>query len=133
MRRIGRLVGLATHRLRSEIGRISLHEKTLARDLAGNAAQFLRTLERDDAGERDGEAELDTCQSELLAGRKAMQNSLVGPLAELIRQDIHHLLIRIAGMYDEGEPGLARGGDMGAKHAALHFARAFIVVIIEPR
>ena len=62
-----------------------------------------------------------------------MQDGLEGALPHFLLEDRDHVLVGVAGMDDERQPGLARGRDMGAEDALLHVARAVVVVIVEPR
>ena len=61
-----------------------------------------------------------------------MENAGKAPLPRLVDQDFGHVLVRVAGMDDERQPGFARGPDVGAEVGALILARAAVVVVIEP-
>ena len=65
---------------------------------------------------------------ELAAAGEAMQHGREGALPGLLLQDSRHVVVRLAGMDDQRQPGRARGGDMVAEAALLRVARAVVIV-----
>ncbi len=61
-----------------------------------------------------------------------MQHGRKGPLPGFLIEDRRHVVIGIARMNDERQPGLARGGDMIAEAARLRLDRAEIVMAVKP-
>jgi hypothetical protein len=66
------------------------------------------------------------------AGRKAMHHAGVGASAVFLGQDAGHVVIRVAGMDDERQACLARGGDVDAQALLLHLCAVGGVVIVQP-
>src|SRR4051794_25259012 len=60
-----------------------------------------------------------------------MDDSREGPLPHLLLEDGGGVLLGIAGVDDDRQPGLACRGDMGPEARALPLAVAMVVIIIE--
>ncbi len=78
------------------------------------------------------EPERDRPPGEIRAAGEAMQHGREGALPRFLLQHSRHVLVRVARMDDERQPGRAGGGDVAAKAFLLGGARAGIVVIVEP-
>ena len=102
------------------------------RQFGGDRAQRRRILERQNAGERNKVPERDGAAGEIAAAGETMQHGGEGALPRFFFEDARGIVVGLAGMDDERQAGLARGGDMGAKSALLRLARRVVVVVIEP-
>ena len=54
-----------------------------------------------------------------------MEQGLEGPLPHFLRQDRGAIGVGVAGVDDERQAALARGGDMGAEHRAARLRGAW--------
>ena len=61
-----------------------------------------------------------------------MQHGREGALPRFLLQDPRHVVVGVARMDDQRQPGRARRGDVGAEALLLRVARAVVVVIVEP-
>ena len=61
-----------------------------------------------------------------------MHHASIGPGAVLVRQNSGHIRIRIAGMDDQRQSGLAGGLDMNAKAFLLDILALGRVMVIQP-
>jgi hypothetical protein len=62
-----------------------------------------------------------------------VQHRVEPPSPRLLGQNVNHLRISVAGMDDQRQARLTRGGDVGSEHPALNIARAAVVVIVQTR
>ena len=62
----------------------------------------------------------------------AVQHGREGALPRFFFEDARHVVVRLARMDHQRQPGLARRGDVSAEAALLRIARAVVVVIVEP-
>ncbi len=118
------LVALAAVRDRGEVGRVGLDQDTVGRQALRDGAQFVRCLERKDAGEGDGEAERDGALREVAAAGEAVQHGGEGALPHFLLEDPRHVGVRVARMDDERQPGRPRRRDVSAEAPLLRIARA---------
>ena len=95
-------------------------------------AHFLGVAESHDARERNIEAEVERRLGKLPSRRKTMQNARKPAVFSLFGEDRGGVLVGVAGMDDQRQAGFARRRDMGAEIGALVFARAAVVIVIEP-
>ena len=69
---------------------------------------------------------------EIAAAGEAMQHGREGALPGFLLEDARHVVVGLAGVDDQRQPGLARRRDVGAEALLLRVARAVVVVIVEP-
>src|ERR1700726_3388441 len=62
---------------------------------------------------------------------KTMQHGGEGALPCFLFEDARHVVVGVARMDDQRQPGFARRRDMAAKAALLRLARRVVVVIVE--
>ena len=75
--------------------------------------------------------ERDRAASQIATAGETMQHGREGALPALLFENARGIVVGLARMDDQRQPGLARRGDMAAKAALLRLARRVVVVIIE--
>ena len=60
-----------------------------------------------------------------------MNQTREGPLLPFVTQDRRRIFLRITGMDDDRQPGLARNADVKAEQIPLHSTVRMIVIIVE--
>ena len=75
---------------------------------------------------RDGAA------GEIAAAGKTMQHGREGPPPRFLFEDARHVVVGVARMDHQRQPGLARRRDVTAEALLLRLARAGVVVVVEP-
>ncbi len=93
----GRLVALAAIGYRGEIGGIGLDQQPVERQVAHDRPQLLGVAERDDAGNRDVEAERERRFGQGATAAEAVHHTRRRPL---LFEDPGDFVIRLAGMND---------------------------------
>ena len=126
-----RLVAFAAMLAGREIRRIGLDQNAVGRKVCGDVAQRSRILERQNAGERDEMPERDGPAGEVGTAGKAMQHGGEGALPCFLFEDARHVVIGVARMDHQRQPGFARRRDVIAKTALLRLARRVVVVVVE--
>src|SRR5215212_1752223 len=132
MSHIRRLIDTASMRRGRKIRSVRLDQEAVLRHGGGDAAQLVGVLEGEDPREGDIEPEIDADPGQLGPGGEAVQDGVEAPSPALVCQNVDHLVVSLAGVDDEWQAALPRGGDMGAKDTALHVARTAVVVEVEP-
>ncbi len=134
MRHVGRLVRLAAIGLGRQKRRVGLDQQAIERNRAGDVAQGFRFLEGDDAGERHVQPQLDGAHGELRPAGVAVQDRRERPaLGVLVLEDGERVVVGIARVDLERQPGAARRLDVAPEAFRLRLGRAVLVVVVEPR
>ena len=128
----GRLAGLAAMRHGREERRVGFDQQPVERQPRRGLLQIPGVLERHDARDRDVEAQIQRDIGKSAARGEAMDDAGIGALPHFLAQDRGGIVLGIAGVDDDRQPGLARGGDMRAEARLLPVAVAMVVIIIEP-
>ena len=126
----GRLIALSTERYRSEIWRIGLDEKPLAR-YGSYEVIVAPLLEGDDATEGHVPSRVDSKFGEGKRARIAMQDTHYSRRASLANH-CARVLLCVARMDDEGLRGFRSKPELGPKRSHLRAARGVVVVVVEP-
>ena len=129
---IGRLVAFAAKRIWREIRRVGFDENAVRRQFGGNGAQRGRVLEGQNARERDEEPERYGAAGKVGAAGETMQHGGEGALPRFFLENASGVVVGLARMDHQRQPGLARRPDVGAKAALLILPRAAVVVVVEP-
>jgi hypothetical protein len=128
---VGRLVGLPADRHRGEVGRIGLEQQAVGWHVLDGGAELLGLLEGQDAAD----AEIKTDRHRPLgqpAGRAvAVNDAGERPLGHLLFQDGHRVVVGVAGVDDQRQPGLPRGVDVRPEARRLPAARRQIIEMVE--
>ena len=125
-----RLVALAAPRDRREVGAVGLDQHPLEGDALRDLLQLDGVPERDDAGERDVEAELHRLLGDLPGLGEAVHHSTDFG-GTLLAHDREGVGGRRACVDDERPAGFARGADVHPKALALPLEVALAVVLNE--
>src|SRR5690606_8140217 len=116
----------------SQVWRIRFDQQPLQRQPLCHLAQRIRIAERDDAGQRDIEAEIQASTGGIPVLGEAVDDAtyLCGAL---LSQNAYCILGRAAAMYDQRLAELARGADMATESLALPLQIALVVVVVQTR
>jgi len=127
------LVALAAVRDRREIRAVGLEDDRVESDLAHGVAQRLRGLERHHAADPQHQVQL--ARKQLGLGRrpgKTVHHAALRARIVSVPQRGHEVVVRLPLMKDQRQRAVARVGELRREDGALDFARAVIVVIVEP-
>ncbi|OGQ21155.1 MAG: hypothetical protein A2138_18575 [Deltaproteobacteria bacterium RBG_16_71_12] len=131
-----RLVALAALGHGRQVGRVGLDQQGLQRHEARDLGQVAGVLERDDAGQRHQEAEVERSARLRDRPRETVKDTAAVAPA-LVEQDAHGI---VEGVGAVGGPDVqhqwllrsVRDGDLAHEHLPLHVARRVVVVVVEP-
>ena len=123
-----RFVGIAAHRNGREEWRIRLYEETVVRHDADRFADILGRAKRHYA--RDGNVEPEVEKS--AANRWRAGEAVDYPLRRNLAQDSECIVVRVAGMYDDGETKYVREVELPREKFALGITRLWRIVVVEP-
>src|SRR5678815_3329638 len=116
-------------RMRSKVRSIGLDQKSRQWAEGCRPPNVMCTLERDDSGEAQVDAEIQRSTSLDLTTAEAMEHSpsrYANP-----REDVEGVVPRLARVDHEREIALVGQGYLGGKNVALNTARRVVVVIVQ--
>ncbi len=134
MHDVGRFVGLAAVRNRSEVRRVRFNEDAIRRNVARNLLQRFRLLEADHTGERHIETKLDGAACEFGAARVAVKHAGERAVGfHLVVEQRDGVRVRLAGVDFKRKARFARGRDVRAEAFRLRLGTPVLVEVVEAR
>ena len=123
-----RFVGITAHRNGREEWRIRLYEETVVRHDPNRFADILGRAKRHDAGNGDVEPEIEKSAAKRRRAGEAVDN----PLRRNLAQYAERIVVRVAGMDDDGEAKHVREIELPREKLTLGITRLWRIVVVEP-